>query len=108
DTTARPAVSMKVLLSPGAVMARGEVKPLRRGGSMHPRRLFATLIPTGGAGLLCLCLTGGCTDETKTTGTQVKLTENDGADIDAMRAAMKGRPDAQKQEEKEHAKELRK
>jgi hypothetical protein len=75
---------------------------------MHPRRLFATLIQTGGVGLLCLCLTGGCTDETKTTGTQVQLTEKDRAEIDAMRAAMKGRPATQKQEEKEHAKELKK
>jgi len=75
---------------------------------MQSRRLFATLIPTGGVGLLCLCLTGGCADETKTTGTQVQLTEKDRADIEAMRGAMKGRPATQKQEEKEHAKEVRK
>jgi hypothetical protein len=75
---------------------------------MQSRRLFATLIPTGGVGLLCLCLTGGCTDETKTTGTQLQLTEDDKAVINAMRDANKGRRTAAKQDNQEKAKEQKK
>jgi hypothetical protein len=73
---------------------------------MHARR-FVTLFASAGFGVGCLFV-AGCADETKTTGTQVQLTEKDKADIEAMRGAMKGRRTAEKQENQEKAKEQKK
>ena len=64
---------------------------------MHTRRLVTIVIVFGGVGLACL-LQVGCGDESKTTGTQVQLTEKDKAEIDGMRAAMKAQRAAEKQE----------
>ena len=56
---------------------------------MHPRRLFAMLLPPGGVGLLCLCLSGGCGDDSKTTGTQVQISPEMRAELDDMKAVQK-------------------
>jgi hypothetical protein len=64
---------------------------------LHPRRLVSTVIALSGVGLVCLPQLG-CGDDSKTTGTQVQLTEKDKAEIDGMRAAMKGQRAEQKQE----------
>jgi len=68
---------------------------------LHPRRILTTVIASGGLGLGCLSLFGGCADETKTTGTQLQLTPADRAQIEDMRAAMKGHRVEQKQEKAE-------
>jgi len=60
--------------------------------------MLGIAIASSGLGLGCLTLLGGCTDETKTTGTQVQLTPKDKADIEDMRAAMKGHRADAKQE----------
>jgi hypothetical protein len=56
---------------------------------MHPRRFFATLAGFFGLGLVCLCLSGGCGDDSKTTGTQVQISPEVKADLDEMKAAQK-------------------
>jgi hypothetical protein len=56
---------------------------------MHLRRLFTTLLPLGGVGLFCLCLAGGCGDDSKTTGTQIRISPEVKADLDDMKAAQK-------------------
>ena len=66
---------------------------------MHPRRLVSTLVAFAGVGIVCLPQLG-CGDDSKTTGTQLQLTEKDKAEIEGMRAAMKGQRAVQKQERK--------
>ena len=48
-------------------------------------------IADAGIGLGCLYLFGDWPGESRTTGTQLRLTEKDKAEIEAMRRAMKGR-----------------
>jgi len=74
---------------------------------LHPRRIVTTVVASGGLALGCLCLLGGCSDETKTTGTQVQLTPKDKAEIEDMRAAMKGQRATVKQEQAEEKKKGR-
>jgi hypothetical protein len=56
---------------------------------MHARRFFAALAASFGPGLLCLCLSGGCGDDSKTTGTQIQISPEVKADLDEMKAAQK-------------------
>jgi hypothetical protein len=65
---------------------------------LHPRRIVTIVIASGGLGLACLSLLGGCADESRTTGTQIQLTAKDRAEIEDMRAAMKGQRAARQQE----------
>jgi hypothetical protein len=65
---------------------------------LRPRRLV-TIVTFAGIGLGCF-LQLGCGDDSKTTGTQVQLTEKDKAEIEGMRAAMKAQRAVQKQERK--------
>jgi hypothetical protein len=71
---------------------------------LHPRRIVITVIASGGLGLGCLSLLGGCADESKTTGTQLQLSEKDKALMEEMRGAMKGRKATAKQENIENRK----
>jgi len=73
---------------------------------MHARR-FVALFASAGFGVGCL-FAAGCADETKTTGTQLQLTEDDKAVINAMKDANKGRRTAAKQDNQEKAKEQKK
>jgi hypothetical protein len=59
---------------------------------------------SGGLGLGCLGLCGGCSDESKTTGTQLQLTPED---REVLKGAMKGRRAAQQEERAEAAKNRR-
>jgi hypothetical protein len=68
---------------------------------LHPRRIITIVIASGGLGLGCLSLLGGCSDESKTTGTQLQLTPKDKAEIEEMRGAMKGQRAELKQEQAE-------
>jgi hypothetical protein len=68
-------------------------------------RIVTVVIASGGIGLGCLALLGGCADESKTSGTQLELSPADRAAIDGMREAMKGRRAAAKQERIEDRKE---
>jgi hypothetical protein len=63
---------------------------------LHRRRLLSIAVTSSGLG--CLALLSGCTDESKTGGTQVQLTPKDKAEIEDMRAAMKGHRVEVKQE----------
>jgi hypothetical protein len=54
-------------------MARSEVNPHRRKRCMYPRRLFVTLVLSFALGLGSLCPSGGCGDDSKTTGTQIQF-----------------------------------
>ena len=65
---------------------------------MHPRRFITMVLASGAVGLGCLFQVG-CGDDSKTTGTQLQLTEQDRADIENMRSAMKGQRATQKQEQ---------
>jgi hypothetical protein len=44
-----------------------------------------SFIASVGFGIACLCLLGGCGDETRTTGTQVKMSDEAKAQIKDMR-----------------------
>jgi hypothetical protein len=72
--------------------------------TLHPRRIVTTLVASGGFALACLSLLGGCADETKTTGTQLQLSEKDKDIMEGARAAMKGQRAARKQEQIEDRK----
>ena len=63
---------------------------------MRSRRLVTIAITLGGIGLCCLSQ-AGCGDDTKTTGTQLQLSEKDKAEIDGMREAMKNQRAVRKQ-----------
>jgi len=67
---------------------------------LQPRRIATIVIASGGLGLGCLSLLGGCGDESRTTGTQVQLTPEDRSLIDSMKGAMKGQRAAEKAERK--------
>jgi hypothetical protein len=67
--------------------------------SLHPRRLVTIVVTLTGVGLGCFPQLG-CSDDSKTTGTQVQLSEKDKAEIDGMRAAMKEQRATRKQEQK--------
>jgi len=68
--------------------------------SLKPARIANIVFASGGIGLICLSMLGGCGDESRTTGTQVQLTDKDRAEIEDMRAAMKGQRAAVKAERK--------
>ena len=57
---------------PGSGIPRAEVTQRVRRCSLQPRRIANIVIASGGLGLGCLSLLGGCGDESKTTGTQVQ------------------------------------
>ena len=65
---------------------------------MNPRRLVTIVIALGGLGLGCLSQ-AGCGDDSKTTGTQLQLSEKDKAEIEGIRAAMKSQRALQKKEQ---------
>jgi hypothetical protein len=67
---------------------------------LHQRRLATIVFTLAGVGLGSLPQLG-CGDDSKTTGTQVQLSEKDKAEIEGMRAAMKGQRAARKQERKQ-------
>lgn len=71
-------------------------------------RNLSIRIASGGFGLICLALLGGCSDESKKTGTQLQLTPADQAALDDMRGAMKENRAAQKQEQIADRKERKK
>jgi hypothetical protein len=56
---------------------------------MQPRRFLVTSVPSFGLGLVCLCLSGGCGDDSKTTGTQIQISPEVKAELNDMRAAQK-------------------
>lgn len=56
---------------------------------MSPRRLTIILLSSLGPGLLCLGLSGGCGDDSKTTGTQLQISPEVKAELDDMRSAQK-------------------
>ena len=70
---------------------------------MRPGRLITVIMMYMGLGVAGFFVSG-CGDETKTTGTQLQLSEKDKAEIAGMRNAMKGRPVAEKQENAENRK----
>jgi hypothetical protein len=47
------------------------------------------VIASGGLAIACLALAGGCGDESKTTGTQLKMSPAVKAEIDNMKSAQK-------------------
>jgi len=67
-------------------------------------RIISIVIASGGLGLGCLALLGGCSDESKTTGTQLQLSPSDRAVIEGMRGTMKGHRAALKKERAEERK----
>jgi hypothetical protein len=67
--------------------------------SLHLKRLVTIVVVITGVGIGCLPQLG-CSDDSKTTGTQLQLSEKDKAEIDGMRAAMKEQRAARKQEQK--------
>lgn len=57
---------------------------------MQPRRIARIVLASGGLGIGCLSLLGGCgADESRTDGTQVQLTPEDQDFIKSMRGTMK-------------------
>jgi len=56
---------------------------------LQPRRIAIIVIASGGLGLGCLCLLGGCGDESKTSGTQVQISPADKAIDESVRGEMK-------------------
>ena len=56
---------------------------------MDTRRSLVTLAASFGLGLICLGLSGGCADDSKTTGTQLKISPEVKAEIDNMKSAQK-------------------
>jgi hypothetical protein len=52
---------------------------------LHPRRIVISVLASGALGLGCLSLLGGCGDETRTTGTQLKMSDEAKAQIKDMR-----------------------
>jgi hypothetical protein len=68
---------------------------------LHPRRIVITVITSGGLGLGCLFLLGGCGDDSKTTGTQLQISPEVKAELDDMRSAQKDVRAERKQEKAE-------
>ena len=66
---------------------------------MHPRRILTIAIASGGLALGCVSMLGGCSDESRTTGTQVQLTPEKKAEIESMRGVMRGQKATAKQEQ---------
>ena len=56
---------------------------------MYTRRSLATLAASFGLGLICLGLSGGCGDDSKTTGTQLQISPEVKAEIDDMKSEQK-------------------
>jgi hypothetical protein len=56
---------------------------------LHARRIVISVIASGGLGLGCLSLLGGCGDDSKTTGTQLEMSPEVKAELDDMRSAQK-------------------
>jgi hypothetical protein len=54
---------------------------------LNPRRFVIIVIASGGFGLGCLFLFGGCGDDSKTTGTQVEISPAVKAELDDMKSA---------------------
>jgi hypothetical protein len=53
--------------------------------SLHLRRIITTVFAFAGLGVCCLLLLSGCGDETRTTGTQVQMSDEAKAQIKDMR-----------------------
>jgi len=75
---------------------------------LQPRRIATIIIASGGLGLGCLALLGGCGDDSRTTGTMVQWGEKEQADLDDMRASMKAGRAAKKAEKQAETKAMRK
>jgi hypothetical protein len=56
---------------------------------MYTRRSLVKLAASGGLGLICLGLSGGCSDDSKTTGTQLQISPEVKAEIEDMKSAQK-------------------
>jgi len=56
---------------------------------LQPRRIATIIIVSGGLGLGCLCMLGGCADETRTTGTQLQISPERKAMFGDMQKEMK-------------------
>jgi len=74
---------------------------------LHSRRIISIVTASGGLVLGCLLLLGGCSDESKTTGTQLQLSPEDKAKIEDMRGVMKGQKAALRQERVEDRKKAK-
>ena len=65
---------------------------------MRPRRIVVIAIMSGGFALGCLSLLGGCSDESRTTGTQLQISPAVKAELDDMKSAQKELRAERKQE----------
>jgi hypothetical protein len=57
--------------------------------SVRPRRTVVIAIMSGGLAFSCLSLLGGCSDESRTTGTQLQISPAVKAELDDMKSAQK-------------------
>jgi len=66
---------------------------------LHSGRIAIIVVASGGLGIGCLSLLGGCGDESRTSGTQVQISPADKAIDDAARGEMKRQRGAIKKEQ---------
>ena len=65
---------------------------------MHARRIIRSVIASGLVGLGFVCIQGGCGDDSRTTGSQLRISPEVKAEMDDMRAAQKDVRAERKQE----------
>jgi hypothetical protein len=56
---------------------------------MDSRRIVITVVAFGGLGIGCIPLLSGCSDDSKTTGTQVQMSPAVKAEIEDMKSTQK-------------------
>jgi outer membrane murein-binding lipoprotein Lpp len=56
---------------------------------MHRLRLVINMVAAGGLAIGCLVISGGCSDDSKTTGTQLKISPEVKAEIDNLKSSQK-------------------
>jgi hypothetical protein len=56
---------------------------------MDSRRIVITVVAFGGLGFCCIPLLSGCSDDSKTTGTQVQMSPAVKAEIEDMKSTQK-------------------